>query len=187
VRHVRSKWWPQSVAPSHVALLPSRPVGLSFIRSHGLLLSVWISDIHALLSVTNWGSFMLLRRPSIQRIFGIQPLDHSCCSISTSDSRYSCYSSQAVLRKHSPRTIAVRRTSSLIHSLSLLSSALSGHLLIAIAIRLVQPSLYLWSLILLSYRPCQSITVATRVGSQPTPARIWQLCLSRSRIIRLDR
>jgi hypothetical protein len=29
--------------------------------------------------------------------------------------------------------------------------------------------------------------VRARVGSQPTPARIWQLCLSRSRILRPDR
>jgi hypothetical protein len=41
---------------------------------------------------------------SISSIFGIQALDHvphGCCLISTSHSWYPCYSSQAVLRKHS--------------------------------------------------------------------------------------
>jgi hypothetical protein len=51
---------------------------------------------------------------SLVLIFGIQALDHAshgcCCSISSSHSRYSCYSSQAVLCKHSPRTTAVLRT-----------------------------------------------------------------------------
>jgi hypothetical protein len=49
---------------------------------------------------------------SISSIFGIQALDHAphgCCLISTSHSRYPCYSSQAVLRKHS-HTSAVLRT-----------------------------------------------------------------------------
>jgi hypothetical protein len=59
-----------------------------------------------LLSVINWRSFMLSRRPSIQRIFGIQGLDHGCCSISTSDSRYSYHRCSSHIQSHS-RFIAI--------------------------------------------------------------------------------
>jgi hypothetical protein len=69
--------------------------------------------------------------------------------------------------KH-PRSRSSHSCICLIHGLSLLSSALSRHL-VAIAIRLVQPSIYLWSLILLSYRLRHSITAAT-VPLSPLPS-----------------
>jgi hypothetical protein len=115
-----------------------------------------------LLSLINWRSFMLSRRPSIRRIFGIQDLDHGCCSISTSDSRYSCYSSQAVLRKHAAFS-SYHRCSSHIQSHSRF---------IAIVLRAISSPCHRYRyppcstepiplvLILLSYRPRHSITVA---------------------------
>jgi hypothetical protein len=108
-----------------------------------------------LLSVINWRSFMLSRRPSIRRIFGIQGLDHGCCSISTSDSWYSYHRCSSHIQSHSR--------------------------FIAIVLRAISSPCYRYRypprstdpiplvLILLSYRPCQSITVAT-VPSSPPPS-----------------
>jgi hypothetical protein len=109
-------------------------------------------------------SFKLPLYPrSFVRIFGTQVLNHvpySCCLISTSQFLvFSCYSPQAVLYKAFSRTICSSSHFCLIHGVSLLSSALSCQLVIAIAIHLVQPSIYLWSFILLFYKSCHSTAV----------------------------
>jgi hypothetical protein len=121
---------------------------------------------------------------SISSIFGIQALDHAphgCCLISTLHSRYPCYSSRAVLRKHSRRTTRSSSHFCLIHGLSLLSSALSRHLvIIAIAIRLVQPSIYLWSS---SCCPTDHVTLSLSLYSPIVAAAVisvFQVTLSLS-------
>jgi hypothetical protein len=108
------------------------------------------SILHPYFSVTsNWQLSKVLRRPSIQRIFDIQALDHGCYLIPLSYSvSFTVIASPRAISSHCHYCYPT-----LSHSRLSLLPAPSRHL-VTIAIRLVtlvQPSIYLRSFILLSY------------------------------------